>query len=74
MYADEEDSRRILVRIECDATGCDGKALPGDRLGWIQCGTYSYPGSPDNQIRLYYCPDHLPIFYSGDIEVDTGVE
>jgi hypothetical protein len=59
VYATEDESgRRVLVRIKCDAAGCDASVPPGHNLGWMRFGRYRCPGASENMSDLVYCPKH----------------
>lgn len=59
IYAKIEGSeKRILLRIECDGSGCNASIKPHPEIahsGWTKCGWDNGPGT--DTFVLYYCPD-----------------
>jgi hypothetical protein len=54
VYAHDENNRRRLVRIECDAYPCDAAARPGPEIeGWTLTGWRELDGT---RYELNWCP------------------
>jgi len=60
IYATEDDNgRRHLVRLECDAPGCAASTKPGKQAaidGWTEGGSDNGPGT--DKVYWVRCPEH----------------
>lgn len=59
VYATEDNGRRHLVRLECDAAGCKASVKPHPDIassGWTKGGTDTGPAS--DVVEWDYCPVH----------------
>lgn len=66
----EDDDRRVLVEIGCDAPGCSATIKPNPKIsdsGWVKFGTIELHGGliVGSSLDGDYCPDHAHLAPQG---------